>query len=50
MDSALTNSLYLDALECNGQPGSRCSEPPAPKEGASLTTSENDRAPTFAPR
>ena len=50
MISGRTGNIHLVAPECNGQPGFQRSEPPAPTEGASLTTSENDKARTWLSR
>jgi hypothetical protein len=46
MDSGPTSNIHSVAPECNGQSRLQRSEPPAPAEGASLTTSENDKART----
>jgi hypothetical protein len=46
MDSGLTDNMQLAVPACNRQPGFQCWELPARTEGASLTTSENDKART----
>jgi hypothetical protein len=46
MDSGPTNDIHVVAPEYNGQSPLQRSEPPAPTEKASLTTSENDKART----
>jgi hypothetical protein len=46
MTSGSAGNIHSVAPECNGQSGFQRSELPVPTEGASLTTSENDKART----
>jgi hypothetical protein len=46
IDSGPTKKIYPVATDCNRHPGFQRLEPPAPTQKASLTTPENDKAPT----